>query len=145
MLLSEASSPSQRLTQKSKYAAVASGVALIGALLCVGAFANGTRSTKDGVFTSAQAERGKQIYEKSCKNCHPAEFYTERLQRWDNKSVDALFEAVSTTMPADNVGSLATSEYVDVLSYVFSITGSPAGGTELTADNMDTVKIAAPK
>jgi len=67
------------------------------------------------------------------------------LLRWENKSVEALFEAVSTTMPADNVGSLATSEYLDVLSYIFSITGSPSGSSELTADNMGEVKVSAPK
>jgi mono/diheme cytochrome c family protein len=109
------------------------------------ALAAGARSTKDGVFSAAQVERGKAVYEASCKNCHQADFYTERLQRWDNKSVDELFQAVSTAMPADNVGSLATSEYVDVLAYIFSITGSPVGSSELTADNMATVKIAAPK
>ena len=128
-----------------QYFAVAGGAALAGALLCVAALANGSRSTKDGVFTTAQAERGKQIYEQSCKNCHQADFYSERLVRWENKSVDELFQAVSTSMPADNVGSLASSEYVDVLAYVFSITGAPSGSGELTTDNMATVKIAAPK
>jgi mono/diheme cytochrome c family protein len=108
------------------------------------ALANGARSTKDGVFTADQVDRGKSVYEQSCKNCHQADFYSERLQRWNNKSVSDLFEAVSTSMPADNVGSLATSQYVDVLAYVFSITGSPVGKSELTADNMEAVKIAAP-
>jgi mono/diheme cytochrome c family protein len=123
---------------------VACGVVFVGALACAAAIANGMRSTKEGAFTTEQAARGKQVYEQSCKNCHQAEFYSERLLRWQNKSVDALFQAVSTTMPADNVGSLATSEYVDVLAYVFSITGSPSGTVELTADNMESVKIAAP-
>jgi mono/diheme cytochrome c family protein len=124
-------------------------VAVASTVLCVStvclALANGARSTKDGVFTADQVERGKSVYEQSCKNCHQADFYSERLQRWQNKSVSDLFEAVSTAMPADNVGSLATSQYVDVLAYVFSITGSPVGKSELTADNMESVKIAAPK
>jgi len=126
-------------------------VALCGTALCVtallgaAALAGGMRSTNDGVFTATQAERGKVVYEQSCKNCHQAEFYSERLLRWQNKSVGALFESLSTTMPADNVGSLATSEYVDVLAYVFSITGSPTGSTELTTDNYDAISIAAPK
>ena len=127
-----------------KQLAIAS-VTGVSALLCVAALAGGARTTKDGVFTAAQADRGKQVYEKSCKNCHQADFYSERLLRWENKSVEALFEAVSTTMPADNVGSLATSEYVDVLTYVFSITGSPSGSSELTPDNMGEVKVTAPK
>lgn len=113
-------------------AAVSAGVA---------AWAGG-RSTKEGVFTSEQAERGRLVYERSCQNCHQADFYRERLAKWQDKSVGALFESLSTTMPADNVGSLATSEYLDVLAYVFSITGSPAGKSELTADNMDAIAIA---
>lgn len=109
------------------------------------AAANGLRATKDGVITTEQVARGKVVYEQSCKNCHQEDFYRDRLTRWENKSVEALFESVSTTMPADNVGSLATSEYLDVLAYVFSITGAPTGTTELTAENMGAVKVSAPK
>lgn len=104
------------------------------------AFANG-RSTKEGAFTAEQAERGKAVYDKSCVNCHQADFYRERLARWENKPVGQLFESVSTTMPADNVGGLLTSEYLDVLAYIFSVTGSPTGDEELTTDNMDAVSV----
>ena len=104
------------------------------------ALANG-RTTKDGAFTAEQAERGKAVYDKSCVNCHQADFYRERLARWQNKPVGDLFESVSTTMPADNVGGLLTSEYVDVLAYIFSVTGSPAGTEELTTDNMGAVNV----
>ena len=99
------------------------------------------QSTKDGAFTSEQAERGKNVYERSCVNCHQTDFYRERLARWENKPVGQLFEVVSTTMPADNVGALLTSEYIDVLTYIFAITGSPSGNSELTTDNMDAVLV----
>ena len=117
-----------------RFAAIAAkGLALAGVLISVAAVANGMRSTKEGAFTPEQATRGKQVYEQSCKNCHQAEFYTEKLLRWENKSVDALFQTVSTTMPADNVGSLATSEYVDVLAYDFDLdaTAGTAGSLNL--------------
>ena len=104
------------------------------------ALANG-RSTEDGAFTAEQAERGKAVYDKSCVNCHQVDFYRERLARWENKTVGELFESIATTMPADNVGGLLTSEYLDVLAYIFSITGSPAGDEELTTDNMDAVVV----
>jgi mono/diheme cytochrome c family protein len=115
-------------------------IAVIGVVGLSAAFASG-RSTKDGAFTAEQAERGKAVYDKSCVNCHQADFYRERLTRWQNKPVGQLFESVSTTMPADNVGGLLTSEYVDVLAYIFSVTGSPAGSEELTTDNMDAVTV----
>src|SRR5690349_3272687 len=123
---------------------------VIGTLACAASLAaltsvaNGL-STKNGVFTEEQAARGKQVYEKSCQNCHQPDFYLERLGKWQNKPVGELFQALSTTMPADNVGSLLTSEYLDVLAYVFSITGSPAGKTELTTDNMDGIAVAPVK
>jgi mono/diheme cytochrome c family protein len=118
------------------FAATAFGVAVIS----MAAFA-GAKSTKDGVFTAEQAERGKAVYEKSCVNCHQADFYRERLTRFQSKPVGELFEVVSTSMPADNIGGLLTSEYLDVLAYIFSVTGSPAGSEELTSDNMDAINV----
>ncbi len=101
------------------------------------ALANG-RSTKDGVFTDEQASRGKSVYETACMTCHPtADFYRERLARYENRTGAALFESISTSMPADRPGDLMTSEYLDVISYILSITGSPAGAEELTTDNME--------
>jgi mono/diheme cytochrome c family protein len=102
----------------------------------------GAATTASGAFTAAQADRGKAVYEKSCVNCHQVDFYRERLPKFEEQPVGRLFEAVSTTMPADNVGSLLTSEYLDVIAYIFSITGSPAGNDELTTDNMDAIKIS---
>jgi hypothetical protein len=107
----------------------------------VGAVAIAASTIKDGVFTEEQAGRGKLVYDKSCVTCHNADFYRERLARYENRSVESLFESVSTTMPQDNVGGLLTSEYVDVLAYIFSITGSPAGKTELTSDNMSAINV----
>jgi mono/diheme cytochrome c family protein len=130
-----------------KFRFTPSRLAVAGAMLSaislatVSIAANGL-STKNGVFTEEQAARGKQVYEKSCQNCHQPDFYVEKLPKWENKPVGELFQALSTTMPADNVGSLLTSEYLDVLAYVFSITGSPAGKTELTTDNMDSISVA---
>jgi mono/diheme cytochrome c family protein len=118
------------------FAATAIGVAAVSMV----AFAGG-KSTKDGAFTAEQADRGKAVYDKSCGNCHQADFYRERLPRFAGKPVGELFEVVSTTMPADNVGGLLTSEYLDALAYIFSITGSPAGGEELTSDNMDGINV----
>jgi len=117
---------------------VASAIAIVG--VSVAAYA-GAKSTKDGAYTSEQAERGKAVYEKSCSNCHQADFYRDRLTRYQSKPVGQLFEVVSTTMPADNVGGLLTSEYLDALAYIFSITGAPAGSEELTTDNMDAINV----
>jgi S-disulfanyl-L-cysteine oxidoreductase SoxD len=120
-------------------------VAVCGGVLLTAAVAAGMRSTKSDAFSAAQAERGKEVYDKSCGNCHQEDFYRERLPRWENKPVAELFEALATTMPADNVGALSDAEYIDVLAYIFSITGSKAGQSELTADTMASIAIARPE
>lgn len=112
--------------------ATASGIALAGA-----------RATRDGAFTAAQAERGKQVYEEFCFACHQVEFYELRLAAWQGATVGELLAAVSATMPSANPGGLTTGQYLDVLAYVFSITGSPAGDDELTLANADAVEISA--
>jgi mono/diheme cytochrome c family protein len=99
-------------------------------------------TTRDGVFTPEQVARGKAVYDKSCANCHPTEFYRDRMTVWESKPVAQLFESVSASMPQDNPGSLLTSEYLDALAYIFSIIGSPTGTTELTAENMETINVA---
>jgi mono/diheme cytochrome c family protein len=116
--------------------------AISGVSFAAGLAFAGAATTAAGAFTAAQAERGKVVYEKSCVNCHQVDFYRERLPKFEGQTVGALFESISTTMPADNVGSLLTSEYLDVIAHILSITGSPAGNAELTTDNMDAIKVS---
>ena len=99
------------------------------------------RTTQDGAFTAPQAQRGKAVYEADCLSCHPASFYEAQLGLWQGATVDELFEALSATMPAENPGSLPTSDYLDVLAYILSITGSPSGDAELTLESMVSVTI----
>jgi len=100
------------------------------------------RTTRDGAFTAAQAERGQRVYDASCVGCHPASFYEAQLPVWRNAPVSELLDALSASMPAENPGALPTSQYVDVIAYILSITGSPAGERELTTDNARDVRIA---
>jgi mono/diheme cytochrome c family protein len=129
---------SKMISKQAVVSCVAAGIGLV--VVSLAAFA-GVQSTKDGAFTAAQAERGKSVYDKSCVNCHQIDFYRERLPRFQGKPVGQLFEVVSTSMPADNIGALLTSEYIDVLAYIFSQTGSPPGNEELSTDNMDAISV----
>jgi mono/diheme cytochrome c family protein len=102
----------------------------------------GDLTTRDGAFTVEQAERGRTVYEESCLACHDVEFYQTRLAVWQTATVAELFEALSATMPSENPGGLTDEQYLDVLAYVLSITGSPAGSDELSLVNMGTIEIA---
>jgi alcohol dehydrogenase (cytochrome c) len=103
------------------------------------------RTVKDGVFTAAQVETGKLVYDNSCKNCHDMRFYRDILKSYNNQPVLWLWEAMLGTMPADNPGSLMLDEYTDVIAYILSENGFPAGEDKLDPDNgMDVIKVLSP-
>lgn len=103
------------------------------------------RTVKDGVFTAAQVETGKLVYEASCETCHDMRFYRDILKSYNNQPVLWMWEAMLGTMPADNPGSLMLDEYTDVIAYILSENGFPAGESKLDPDNgMDVIKVVSP-
>lgn len=103
------------------------------------------RSVADGVFTEAQVEAGQAVYDSQCKTCHNMRFYTDALRSWNNQPLLYLWESVLGTMPADNPGSLLYDEYTNVLAYILSEHGFPAGEVAMDPDiNMENITIVAP-
>lgn len=95
------------------------------------------RSVLEGVYTAEQASRGEDIYQQECALCHgPNEFAnTGFIRSWSNRTVDHLFNLISSTMPQDGPGRLAPDEYAAVISYFFKINGLPEGEEELPTDD----------
>ncbi len=107
-------------------------------------------SVWDGVFTEAQATRGQAVYTGACALCHgrrlngapddPDMRSTPPLARarfvrvWEGRSLATLFEYTQATMPEDNPSSLTEQENVDVIAYMLSVGGMPAGDDELQPD-----------
>ena len=107
-------------------------------------------SVGDGVFTEAQAARGRQVYSGACGLCHgrrlngapddPDMVSTPPLARarflrvWAGRSLATLLAYTRLTMPEDNPGSLTEQEYVDVVAYMLSMSRMPAGADELPPD-----------
>lgn len=110
------------------------------AMICfageVSAQQNGTPSTKDGVYTRDQAERGQQVFITLCKSCHTPESHTTPafVSKWEGKPLSELFRYIRDEMPKNEPGSLATEEYADVLAYILRLNRMPAGADELPAD-----------
>ena len=103
------------------------------------------RTVKDGVFTEAQVNAGEVVYDASCKTCHNMRFYRDTLKSWNNQPLIYLWETIMGTMPADNPGSLLLEEYTDVIAYILSENGFPAGDMKLDPDNgMDVIHILSP-
>lgn len=107
-------------------------------------FAEG-KNVADGVFTQAQVDAGKQVYDSTCKACHNQRFYRDTLRSWNNQPLLYLWENILGTMPADNPGSLMLDEYTDVIAYILHEQGFPTGETTLDPDDgMDEISIIAP-
>jgi len=93
----------------------------------------------DGVYTAAQAARGKVVYEERCAECHntgeaPVLFGTGFMRRWFQEPLGNVFTKMQTQMPLNGPGSLPESSYLEVLSFVLEESGFPPGTEELTAN-----------
>lgn len=98
----------------------------------------------DGVFTSAQAQRGGRTYQNVCAHCHEGGepdadplFGAEFIERWREAPLSFLHGFFSTRMPADEPGTLSPAVYVDTLAFLLSENGYPAGSRQLAADQLD--------
>ena len=97
-----------------------------------------------GVFSSSQAERGKEAYLKNCSNCHnldlsgsvraPALKGDKFLAAWLNGSLNNLYSKMRFSMPANFPESVPDEVKLDVLTYVLQSNGFPAGAGELKTD-----------
>jgi len=109
---------------------------------------NGGRSLADGVFSKAQAERGRDVFTETCSVCHTRGQFTDGTFRrnWEGRTLFDVFEQLRSTMPNDSPGRLSGQEYLDVLLYLFSQQGYPAGEVEIsaTADTLRQIRITPP-
>ena len=114
-----------------------------------------TSSVLDGVFTAAQARRGRRVYTQNCESCHGAELKGSEMAPsvagsdfivfWTELPVGSLFERIRVSMPEDGPGRLTNEEYTDVVAYLLDANDYPAGETELPADKtaLDMIMIVA--
>jgi S-disulfanyl-L-cysteine oxidoreductase SoxD len=104
----------------------------------------------DGVFTAAQAERGREAYALHCSSCHqndlqggagPALQGLQFIDNWREDSLQSLFTFIQTRMPLRARGTLVEETYLDILTYILSMNSFPAGSKELTHDALGTTQV----
>jgi sugar lactone lactonase YvrE len=111
-------------------------------LICTpSARAQTSTSVWDGVYTTAQADRGAKAYTASCTFCHgaglegtgeaPGLVGAQFRSDFDGLTVGDLFDRTRTSMPQDAPNSLSAETYADILAYIFKTNGFPAGQKEL--------------
>ena len=105
---------------------------------------DGPRTTWDGVYSDAQAARGRPLYNRECGSCH-AESMTggemapplaggEFLSNWNGLTVSELVDRMRNTMPLNKPKSLSRQTNADILAYMFSVNRFPAGSADLPID-----------
>ncbi len=102
----------------------------------------------DGVYSEAQAGRGRTLYLQNCSRCHGADlsgnFETPPLvgrfmPYWSGSTLDALFDYVSTAMPLDHPGALGAGANSDILAHILKSNALPPGSRELSAERLKSI------
>lgn len=110
-----------------------------------------------GVYSTAQATRGKAVYEAYCTRCHGIDMVGGRQGNgggpqlagsnfwlgWERETLANLFSKISKTMPYDSPGSLRSDDYGDLLAYILQGNKFPAGASDIPASGsgLDSVRI----
>jgi mono/diheme cytochrome c family protein len=107
------------------------------------AAAQAPRSTQDGIYSSAQALRGKDVFAGACQSCHDVNAHAGPAFRsnWTGRTLDALFEFLKASMPKSDPGTLSDTEYVDVMAFLLKQNRMPVGAEALSPDPAALAKI----
>ncbi len=115
-------------------------------------------SVADGVYTEEQAKSGKELFTKSCAECHgealagmediiPPLTGEIFLKTWQGRSVGDLFDQISKNMPSLSPGSLKPEQAADLVAYILNVSKYPAGSAALVPklEALNQIKIDALK
>jgi len=102
-------------------------------------------SVLDGIFTEAQAGRGRAAYDAHCAECHGEELRGDEMApgltgvafrfRWRGLKVADIYDSVQSTMPPEEPATLGDQPYIDIVAFLLSANGYPSGDRELAADS----------
>jgi mono/diheme cytochrome c family protein len=98
-------------------------------------------STWNGIYSSAQAERGFKVYFSTCAQCHgpdmagvdsaPALTGGKFAATWNGVTLGDMVERIRVSMPQNDPGTLSRADVADVTAYILQQNGFPAGEREL--------------
>jgi quinoprotein glucose dehydrogenase len=99
------------------------------------------RTVWDGIYTEAQAERGRASYEQICIACHrddlrgdstaPSLVGESFLFLWGDMEVGALSARIQKVMPPERPGTLSAQTINDLVAFILQKNSFPAGSSEL--------------
>lgn len=112
-----------------------------------------SKSTIDGVYTSAQAARGKESYGRSCAGCHGSDLGGFSgpplkgqlfLDRWREFDLNVLINFIENQMPMGDPKSLPQGVYLDISSYILQMNGLPSGPADLSSAALPVTLLVGP-
>jgi len=121
-----------------------------------------SKTVWDGVYSDAQAKRGDGLYTQQCATCHgpdlkgkedlkpdpaPSLLGSDLGLDFNDLPVDALADRIRTTMPKGKGNSLAREQVTDLVAFILSKGGMPAGKADLpsAADGQKQIKYLTAK
>ena len=104
-----------------------------------------------GVYSKAQAERGRIRFLSDCATCHnfdlqgqgtrgPALTGAPFMTNWETQDLKSLFAKIQR-MPLNNPASLPDAVYMDIMTYILQVNSFPEGERDLSAEALDGIHI----
>src|ERR1044071_646636 len=112
--------------------------------------ANPSKTVWDGVYTEAQAERGREIVRTMCTGCHRADLSggdnpplrgSIFLGHWLEDRLKPLFLKLRKMPPRGE--TLPEATHLDVLAFLLESNGFPPGQKDLNVTDLDAVRLTA--
>jgi len=116
-------------------------IALFASSAAADSGAQDARSVWTGVYTAAQADRGKTVYAGHCARCHGDDLGANRayplagerfIDHWEAHTLEHLFRFIRDAMPPGaEARTVSDNDKRDALAYLLQQNGFPAGSAEL--------------
>jgi mono/diheme cytochrome c family protein len=107
-------------------------------------------SVTAGAYTKDQADRGAKLYAESCAECHGENLQgreqalplagPEFTGAWEDEPLSGLLSRIRQ-MPPDQPVSWSRAQMVDMIAYILSYNGLPAGTTPLSQEQSVLTKV----
>jgi cytochrome c553 len=125
---------------------IPAGLALLLATSAAVASSSSQKTTKDGVYTKAQADKVAETYGKVCANCHdPAKVAEGKkpapplvgdgfFDNWKDRTLGELMTTIRLTMPNDGSMTLTVEDAENLTAYILQMNKLPEGKEPLKND-----------
>ena len=108
-----------------------------------------SHAAADGIYTTAQAQRGDVLYGEQCVKCHGEirQFTPDMAAlladhtfraRWKGRALGELFKMIQVEMPQEAPGSLSDQQTADLVAFILRGNRRSAGDVPLP-DNLETL------